>query len=168
MQYVWLVLVMFGNPHRLYPVNIFSGVTKGNSPHKSTYTCKRLHTCNHMWMSTHTHTMVGKWPWKARLKLLHNSTPRSSCSISYVFGHIKSLQSVVFVSSSVFMLSETIRLLVLWMISLFLARLKLFKAHLQQGSDPFRLFLCKANSRGGMMHISRMLSRGWRAEFLPK
>lgn len=130
-----------------------------------------MHTHLSMHTHTRTHTVVGRRPWKAGLQLLLRN-----CSVHHVavaqfhlfFRHIKSLQSVFFVFSFIFIFPGTIRLLVLSMSFLFPALLKLFKAHLQQGSDPFRQLLCKANLRGSMMHISRMLSRGWRAEFLPE
>lgn len=165
MQYVWLVLVMFGNPHRLYPVNIFSGITKGNLPHRSTHAL--VSVCTHVEVHTHTHTVVGKWRWKAGLKLLLRN-----CLVHHVavaqfhlsLAHLKSPKCFLCILICFYIL----KLLVIWMGSLFLALLKLFRAHLQRGSDPFRLFLCKADLRGSMMHISRMLSLGWWAEFLPK
>lgn len=78
----------------------------------------------------------------------------SCCKISFVFGLEKSPKFFVCILIC-FIFCGNIGLLVHFNFSLF----KLFAAYLQQGSDPFKLSLCKI-LRGGMIHISEMLSLG--------
>lgn len=161
---------MFVKPHRLYLVNIFSGITRGNLPRTSARTCKSSATSGHMHthVDAHTYTHSGgkmalaSWSEAFVAQLFSIQTSCSSFSISFVFGHTKSFQSAFFIFS--FLYSQGLS--GCWFYEWFLFFLpcsscsKLISSRVLTHLDCFHV-------RGGMMHISRMLSLGWRAKFLP-
>lgn len=71
MQYARAVLVMFVNPNCLYLVTFFPSKHHHRqfATHRLTHLEERCHICAHTWMYKHADTVVGKWPWKASLKL---------------------------------------------------------------------------------------------------
>lgn len=145
---IWLIFP--GTPEALYHTQAHT--------RKSVVTFVHVHT--HVDSYTHTHS-GGKMTLESFseafvAQLFSIQTSCSSCSISFVFGHVKSPQCFLCVLICFYILWDY---QMLWTISLFLSLSKLLKAHLQQASDPFRLLLCKANLRG-MMHFSKMLSLG--------
>ncbi len=128
MQYVWLALVMFGNPHRLYPVNIFSGNTRGNLPltsaHTHAHTLVRawphLHTCTPLWMYAHTHTVVGKWPWKAGLNILLRNCSVFKHHVAVAQFHLDTLKVSKVLSLSPHLFSYSLELSGCWFCEWFL------------------------------------------------